>query len=42
LKLQALEKVIDSHDQSIYEIYAFIKQMMQKDETPRKRIGFKE
>jgi len=42
LKLQALEKVIDSHHQSIYEIYAFIKQMMQKDETPRKRIGFKE
>lgn len=42
LKLQALEKVVDIHDQSIYEIYAFLKQMMQKDDVPRKRIGFKE
>lgn len=41
LKLQQLERKVDSHDKHIQLIFQALKELLQKPSTPRKMIGFK-
>ncbi|MES2329698.1 MAG: ORF6N domain-containing protein [Bacteroidota bacterium] len=41
LKLEEIEKKVNSHDQEIQVIFEYLKQLLNPPNTPRRRIGFK-
>jgi hypothetical protein len=41
LKMEELEKKVSNQDEKVMMIFNYLKQFIKKQETPRKRIGFK-
>lgn len=41
LKFNELEAKVGKHDQSISQIFAYLKQLLQEQSEPREPIGFK-
>jgi cytochrome c1 len=42
LKLTELENKIGNQDQSIQQLFEYLRQLVHQENEPRKRIGFKE
>ena len=40
LKLEEIERKVDSHDRDIDEIFAYLKELLNPPQPPRRRIGF--
>jgi hypothetical protein len=40
IKMADLEKHLEGHDEQIHAIFEAVRQLMQTDRKPRKRIGF--
>ncbi len=42
LKLTELENKVGNQDQSIQQLFEYLRQLVHQENEPRKRIGFKE
>lgn len=40
LKVNQLENMVGTHDESIMQLFEYLKQLIRQEEVPRKRIGF--